>query len=56
MGQKIAERFYELSSASYGKIRLCVIFKNFGPRLPFEIGSVWNDDLSLCDWTLEKRC
>ena len=26
-----------------------LIFKDLGPRLPFEIGGVWTGDLSLCD-------
>ena len=26
-----------------------LLFKDLGPRLPFEIGGVWTGDLSLCD-------
>ena len=55
-GRKSSERFDEMSSASSDKIRLCVIFKDLGPRLPFEIGGVWTGDLSSCDWTLVKSC
>ena len=28
-----------------------LLFKDLGPRLPFEIGGVWTGDLSFCDWT-----
>ena len=41
----------KLSSASNDRICWCVVFKDLGPRLPFEIGGVWTGDLSFCDWT-----
>ena len=47
MGQKNAEMFDgKALSAMYDKI---LLFKDLGPRLPFEIGGVWTGDLSLCD-------
>ena len=35
---------------SFGKrLDKILLFKDLGPRLPFEIGGVWTGDLSLCD-------
>ena len=47
MGQKNAEMFD--AHALRQRLDKILLFKDLGPRLPFEIGGVWTGDLSLCD-------